>query len=160
MASLKSTGRCGCVPGGGASAPARRLACCLGLVIVWLATASNARAGCGDYVHVQARSVTNDPSHINEVPDNAQTDQILGGASPKSDEHPLPPCRGPNCSRQPVLPTQGVPQVTSFPSQQWACCLLAVDAHNFDETAVRGEAPLVISAGHPSYLERPPRDLG
>ncbi|HEV3024523.1 MAG TPA: hypothetical protein VGX76_18740, partial [Pirellulales bacterium] len=130
----------------------------LGLTIAWCACVSVARAGCGDYVHVQGRSAENGP-HAQEAPDDADDSQSWDLLHERS-RPSVPPCRGPNCGRQPQVPIHGAPQVNNVGVEQWVCWSAPAIVCSSIAAALRAEAPLFISSGHRSRLERPPRSFG
>lgn len=148
-----------------AGAKSRRWRCPPGIwvapALVWLlaaATASQARAACGDYVSV---------GH------SAHAEQAMGlefrlsrllGAGLASDlvsdfgEHsgPLPGCHGPSCSRHLPLPLDPVPGSNSGGGEQWACFLARVDISVRQPQLCQLGLRMDLSEGHPFALERPP----
>lgn len=119
---------------------------------------SEARASCGDYVHV-AGEMTSHASlaHDEHRPIGLHQSQHRAKPGPYSPAPLTPSCQGPNCRRQLPRPDNSVPPVSSPNAPQWACCLSAVERSDAGFADRARELSLHPLTGHWSDIERPPR---
>ena len=64
----------------------------ISVAFVWTSTAS---ASCGNYLYRNGKQVTDSSFSMNDYTENHASSQIPA-------DMPVPPCRGPNCSRNPT----------------------------------------------------------
>ncbi|HEX5443229.1 MAG TPA: hypothetical protein VFW87_05350 [Pirellulales bacterium] len=119
--------------------------------------ASEARASCGDYVHVAGMMPHDGPARERDEPEAG--DIVTSFAKPMgSPRMPIAPtCQGPNCHRQLPQPTDSAPTVSMSGGHQWACWSSVA---NWSEAACAAAAFHLSSqplAGYRRAIERPPR---
>lgn len=137
-----------------------RLAIAALLAASMIAT-SEARASCGDYVHV-AGVMTSQASlahdeHRSIDSHQFQYLQYRAKPVPFSPAPLTPSCQGPNCHRQLPQPTDSVPPVSAPNASQWACWLAAVIGADVRFAFGMVELSSHPIAGYSPNIERPPR---
>ncbi|MGE5194338.1 MAG: hypothetical protein ACM3U2_17755, partial [Deltaproteobacteria bacterium] len=120
--------------------------------LLWFpSTSSEARAGCGDYVHLgrgEARSGT--------IADGV--DAVAGlGSLPDSRQPASPPCRGPSCRQRPDSPTAPAPVPASHGGDQKACLAPAAEIAPGLSECVLPEPAIPFDDFRGRQIERPPR---
>ena len=140
-----------------ASGAVSRLAVAALLATLAIAT-SQARAGCGDYVHIAGEmtspaSLPHDEHRSNDLHQFSHRAKS-GSYSPA----PLTPsCQGPNCRRQLPQPNHSAPPVSAPNASQWACWLSAVIAADVRFAFRTVDLSFHPIAGYSPNIERPPR---
>jgi hypothetical protein len=130
-------------------------------VLVWLlaaATASHARAACGDYVTVGHSADADQAMGLEFQLSRLSAAGLTSDLVSDFGEHPrpLPGCHGPSCSRHLPLPLDPVPGSNSGGGEQWACFLVRGDISLRQPRLCELGLRIHLSEGHPLALERPP----
>lgn len=150
------------------SAPRRRTApraiapwAAAGLIAVLVISAAEARASCGDYVHVTGdRAGGASLTHAEHRSIDVRPFSRRATPDPVAPAPPTPSCQGPNCRRQLPGPFESAPPVPPAGALQWACWQAAAELTH-DEFASRSLAlSLHPLAGYWRAIDRPPRTCG
>jgi hypothetical protein len=113
---------------------------------------SDARAACGDYVHLGRGGTA--ASGLNADGVNSVTPPA---SLPHSRESSAPPCRGASCRQWPPSPTAPAPAPVSNGGDQKACLASAAQAVPSALERIFPEAAVPSDDGAGPQIERPPR---
>lgn len=130
----------------------------VGLVAMWAIAATEARASCGDYVHV-AGGGAGGASLNHDVHRSIDFRPFLRGATldPAAPAPPTPSCQGPNCRRQIPQPNPPVPPVAPAGAHHWAYWLSTTEPPDGGLASLSLERSFPPLAGHRRAIDRPPR---